>query len=637
MLASIQRSLLLRMGFAFALIATFALVGMVTSVIIADTLRGEATAINRAGALRMQTYAIGTELLQPRPPGDTAHRERVERSLQGFEEKLRSEVLTRIVPRRSTDPARIAYEDIAGSWETQIRPSFLLAVNGPLDPDAFLRMQQQVHGFVDRIDTFVRLLEQKTESKVQLLRFTQGAFLFLTLMVIFITMYLLKNDVLQPLRELLRATEAARQRDFSWRVAHTGNDELGRLGTTFNRMAEELSQSYEDLEARVRDKTAVLERTNRSLDLMYRSLSQLHDADVSDASYGHTLHDLESFLGVGPGIICVVDEDTRRGYRATQTGDAGATGAERCTLESCDACLDRAQTRLSHASRGGTAPRETQLSVPLHDGARLVGLLTLQVPEHLNLEPWQIQLVEGVAKQLGVAMGKQRRLEQAHRLALLEERATIARELHDSLAQGLTYMKILTSRLQAMLGQPGREAQARDAVRELRDSLNDAYRELRELLTTFRIRMDESGLHQALESSVREFAERGRLKIGLSNRVADGELGANAEIHVLQIIREALSNVVKHAGASAATVALTPLPDGRIRITVEDDGRGMPAETSRHGHYGLTIMRERAHKLNADLRIRPGEGGGTRLVVDIDVHAQTGKVHGIEVPIATHD
>jgi two-component system nitrate/nitrite sensor histidine kinase NarX len=620
------------MGFAFALIAAFALIGMMSSVIIADTLRGEATAINRAGALRMQTYAIGIELLTPRPPGDASSGERIERSLQRFENQLHSEVLMHILPRRPSDPVRVAYDEITQSWETRIRPAFALAANAPLDADEFVRLEQHMHAFVHWIDTFVRLLEQKTERKVQLLRFTQGAFLFLTLVVIFVTMYLFRNDVLQPLRELLRATDAVRQRDFSWRVEHTGPDELGRLGTTFNRMAEELSQSYEDLEARVQDKTAVLERTNLSLDLMYRSLSQLHDTDVSGSSYTRTLRDLETFLDVGPGSICVVDEDTHKGYRIAQSESGSISGLERCILESCEDCLDRAQTSIRYRAQGKAMLQERLLNTPLHDGSRLVGLLTLEIPADQPLEPWQIQLVEGVAKHLGIAMGRQRRLEQFHRLALLEERATIARELHDSLAQGLTYLKILASRLQGMLGQPGRVTQANETIRELRESLNDTYRELRELLTTFRIRMDTGGLHKTLESSVREFAERGHLKIGLTNRVADGELGANAEIHVLQIVREALSNVVKHAEASAATVALAPLPDGRIRITVEDDGRGMPSETNRHGHYGLTIMQERAHKLNADLRIRPGEGGGTR--IDIDVRAPTRIDPTVETPTA---
>jgi two-component system, NarL family, nitrate/nitrite sensor histidine kinase NarX len=244
----------------------------------------------------------------------------------------------------------------------------------------------------------------------------------------------------------------------------------------------------------------------------------------------------------------------------------------------------------------------------------------MQIPEGIHLAPWQIELVEGVAQHLAAAIGKQRRTDQYHRVALLEERATIARELHDSLAQALTYLRILVSRLQGMTNRPDRAGQMEAGLRDLRTGLNEAYRELRELLTTFRIRMDEKGLNKALESSVREFAERGQLSIRLNNLLADGELAVNAEIHVLQIVREALSNVVKHAGARHATVALTPLPDGRIRVAVEDDGRGIPSHAARPGHYGLAIIRERARNLNADLQIGPAERGGTRILVEFDPH-----------------
>jgi two-component system, NarL family, nitrate/nitrite sensor histidine kinase NarX len=620
MFNSIQRSLLVRMGFALALIAALALFGIVSSVIIAETLRGEATAINRAGALRMQTYSISTDLLQPRPDSPGAYRARVYSALDQFESKFRSEALTRIVPANPGDPARIAYEGVGQAWESHIRPRLVAVVDTPLDQDGFLLLREDLDAFVGRIDGLVQLLEQKTEAKVQLLRFTQGVSLFLTVVVIFITMYFLRNEVLQPLRDLLRAAEAVRRRDFSWRIQHTGDDELGHLGVTFNLMAQDLSQTYGDLEARVRKKTERLEQTNRSLKLMYRSLIHLHDNSLSGAAYGQTLLELERFLGLGPGSICVVEQDGRKGFRMAETGILDASGGTRCTLASCEACIDGRDTRLSLARNGPGKPGERVLTVPLREGDSLHGLLTMQIPEGINLDPWQIELVEGVAQHLAAAIGKQLRTDQYHRVALLEERATIARELHDSLAQALTYLKILASRLQGLMNRPDREGQMETALRDLREGLNEAYRELRELLTTFRIRMDEKGLNRALESSVREFAERGRLSIRLNNLLADGELGVNAEIHVLQIVREALSNVVKHAGARYATVALTPLPDSRIRIAVEDDGRGIPSDTARHGHYGLAIIRERARNLNADLQIGPAERGGTRIVVEFDPH-----------------
>jgi two-component system nitrate/nitrite sensor histidine kinase NarX len=632
-----SRPLLIRVGFALTLIATLALFGIMSSVIIAQTLRGEASAINRAGVLRMHTYALSTDLLQPSSDTADVRRARIEQALDRFEAKYHSEVLTRAVPANPTDAARQVYEQIWGDWMAVIRPGLMSLVNGAPEPETFIPFRQRLDSFVADIDGLVRLLEQKTESKVQLLRFIQGLSLFLTVVVIFTTMYFLRTEVLQPLRDLLHAADGMRRRDFSRRVRHTGADELGQLGATFNLMAEDLSQTYEELEARVRDKTAALERTNRSLELMYRSLIHLHDTHLSEESYTQTLNEMERFLGLGRGSICMVEDDQRKGFQLAATTEPQALGSTHCALESCAGCLDQKETRLSRTRAGEHAPGERVLSVPLREGSRLVGLLTMSVPDRVTLEPWQIQLVEGVAQHLAIAMGKQRRTEQYHRLALLEERATIARELHDSLAQGLTYMKIQVSRLQGMLNQIDCPPNVTETVQDLRLSLNDAYRELRELLTTFRIRMDESGLNRALESSLREFAARGRLEVELDNRVADGELGVNAEIHVLQIVREALANVVKHAEARSAKVALRPLPEGLIRVSIEDDGHGMSDTRSKHGHYGLMIMHERARKLNSTLRIETSAGGGTRVSLDIDPHALRAESDEPMEEVLTHD
>lgn len=95
---------------------------------------------------------------------------------------------------------------------------------------------------------------------------------------------------------------------------------------------------------------------------------------------------------------------------------------------------------------------------------------------------------------IGVAVGAERRIEQSRRLALLEERAVIARELHDSLAQSLAYLKIQASRLQGAMGSPDRNGEAAEILSELREGLSGTYRQLRELISTFRMKREDEGL-----------------------------------------------------------------------------------------------------------------------------------------------
>ncbi len=209
------------------------------------------------------------------------------------------------------------------------------------------------------------------------------------------------------------------------------------------------------------------------------------------------------------------------------------------------------------------------------------------------------------------------------RQALSEERTAIARELHDSLAQSLSYLKIQVSRTQALLQAhqarlgPG-YLEINTTVEELRSHLNLAYRQLRELITTCRLTMNGRTLEQALEESVEEFAKRSDISFELDNRLSNGILRVSEEMQILHIIREALANIVRHSHASHATVSLRH-SENNIRIDILDNGIGFAAPKRRAQHHGLMIMQERAHSLNGDIRMETSSNGGTHVVVTFPI------------------
>ncbi len=113
---------------------------------------------------------------------------------------------------------------------------------------------EMLKDFVTRIDHMVRLLEHSTESKIKLLSLVQGISLLMTVIIIFIALYDIKCNVVEPLGQLLRASKEASEGKLTARVYYQSDDELGLLGTTFNHMAGELSKIYADLENRVQQK-----------------------------------------------------------------------------------------------------------------------------------------------------------------------------------------------------------------------------------------------------------------------------------------------------------------------------------------------------------------------------------------------
>ncbi len=121
--------------------------------------------------------------------------------------------------------------------------------------------------------------------------------------------------------------------------------------------------------------------------------------------------------------------------------------------------------------------------------------------------------------------------------------------------------------------------------------------------------LDEPGLAAAVRAAVHEFSRHSGQAIQLDYALEHCPLTPNEEIHCLQIIREALSNVVKHADASHCKLSLQQDAAGYIHIYVDDDGVGINMESSPKGHYGLNIMTERAQSLSGKIdisRLQPG-------------------------------
>lgn len=184
-------------------------------------------------------------------------------------------------------------------------------------------------------------------------------------------------------------------------------------------------------------------------------------------------------------------------------------------------------------------------------------------------------------------------------------------------------MKIQVSRLKPLVERSSAGSEASEVLAELREGLNSAYRQLRELLTTFRMRIDGEGLATALQTTVAEFSERGSIPIALEVHLAGCTLTANEEIHALQIVREALSNVLNHSQARQAQVSVSCVDDGSVLASVTDDGIGIHQSAGTH-HYGMTIMEERAKNLGGQLTIENLPASGARVTLHFMPIAQRG-------------
>lgn len=624
-----RRSILLLVALAMLAVTMIGLAGMSVSVVVAERVQGSAGAINVAGSLRRLTHRIASLVAADAAQGHVpAHR--VRDAVAQFDSHFTRAELRRILDRAPDGVFAATYRGVDASWRRSLKPRLdALALAGRAPTAAEVEeLLVEVDAFVEQLNTLVAVLEHDTEASIGDLRQTLAGAIGATLIVVAIALLLLQQRLQRPLADLLAVASRIGRGDFSARAAYTGRNELGRVGAAFNLMASELSKLYRDLERRVEAKTAELQRSNRSLEVLYHAIARLYHAPAATEAYIETLREIEQLLGLDGSLACI---EPRHDGPATVLASTLGPCPDRLVAggdaQACDHCRGQAG-RWSYQREGD----HELLRVPLRDSERHYGTLRFALPAGHRLEDWQRQLVEALSRHIAMALGTARRTEQERLLALQEERSVIARELHDSLAQALSYMKIQAALLQPVLGDPARRGEAETIVADLRTGINAAYRQLRELLVSFRLQMS-GDFPDLLRAAVDEYAGKGGVEVRLETRLADCPLGPNQEVHVLHIIREALSNMVRHAGARHATVSLSCDAAHRVAVVVEDDGVGLgDAVGDVRNHHGMTIMRERAHSLGGELEIGAGSAGGTRVALRFQAQPRPAPLHPVAAP-----
>lgn len=593
---ALHDSVLVRLGLAMGILALLSFASIVTSTVIAENISGQASAINVSGSLRMMSFRSLSEVQQPDKRAQALDTiEQFERRLHGLDRHVQSKTA-------GDSPSKQAINVVTLRWTEHIRPIARAAAEG--NGDALIQMAQDIPGFVQQIDYVVQLIEEDLEHKVRWLRATQFALLTLILLVSLVTSWMLRRQLVQPLAQLLKAAKTVSRGSFSVRVRHVSGDELGQLGRAFNTMVAEIASMYGNLEEKVDEKTRELTRTNESLELLYKVSQKLSASDLTLEQLQGILREVESSLELGHSMICISDNGHLPAHPVV--GDLTPDEVSKwCGQQDCGQCFARTSETLSQQAESSNV-----VVVPIGEAGGLQGTLPIMLRSRDPLPADTARLIETVGHHVSNALINMRRTEEKHRLAVLEERSVIARELHDSIAQSLSYLRIQVTRLEKCIDQG---CDARTIAEELKDGLSSAYRELRELITTFRLRIDERGFGVALEETIAEFSTKLAFPVELHNTLSGIVLSGNEEMHVIRIIREALSNIERHAGATQAAVNISVDAEHTVCIRISDNGRGFnPAEIPEN-HFGTSIMRDRAHILEGELSVDTAAGAGTTI------------------------
>jgi signal transduction histidine kinase len=262
----------------------------------------------------------------------------------------------------------------------------------------------------------------------------------------------------------------------------------------------------------------------------------------------------------------------------------------------------------------------TCLIVPLRDGTARIGWIELYLERPVTLATDEQALLETIAGEIAEAVVSARRRSREERAiyelerAIADERARIARDIHDGLAQTLAFRRMRVDLwLQWLADDPQR---VREELVDLKDTLRDQITELRRAIFALRpIQFDTLGFAGGLHRYIVEFANQHGWDAQVDLGAVPSALSPEIEATCFRIVQESLTNAAKHARATQIIVVIDHIDDG-LAVVVRDNGRGFaPGESSREpaNRIGLRQMRERLAAIHGQLTLLSHPGGGTEV------------------------
>jgi two-component system nitrate/nitrite sensor histidine kinase NarX len=594
-------------------------------------LEGGAAAVNEAGRMRMQTWRLAQTL-----PGQDATR--LQQQLAQFEQTLsllRSGDPSRplFVPRDAESQRTFA--DVQAGW-LALRQLWATAPALSAEQAAQQSAQQaarQAEAFVSRIDAFVSAIETQLARWTTALNAFQFVMMALAIASAVALLYAAYLFVFNPLSRLQAGLARVGEGDLAARVEVDSTDEFGALSVGFNRMAQTLQGLYQNLEARVAEKTLGLETERARLAALYESAAFVAGATSLQTLAQGFAQQVRRVARADASAVRWSDESNQRYLMlASDCLPQHVVDAEQCVPTGgcfCGQPQALAQTRVipiraqpgsempGHCERAGF---ESVISVPVRLHERLVGEINLFYRHTATLSAEDRTLLETLASHLAGAIEGLRAGALEREAAVAEERSLLASELHDSIAQSLSFLKIQAALLRDDI-KKSEPAKVSRTLAELDEGVRESLADVRELLVHFRTRTNSDDIAPALRTTLAKFEHQTGLATHLQLEGEGMPLDADVQVQVLHVVQEALSNVRKHAQAREVWVEVQQSPPWRVEV--RDDGRGFDVNrpNADETHVGLRIMRERAERVGATVEVASVPGSGTCVVLTLPQRA----------------
>jgi two-component system, NarL family, sensor kinase len=374
-----------------------------------------------------------------------------------------------------------------------------------------------------------------------------------------------------------------------------------------------------------------LQRRNRELSILNSIAQALNSSVDLQQALRAVLEQMADLFDLQTGWVWLLDEKTGAPYlAASQNLPPGLTKKQELMEGTCY-CLDSylagdldgaANVNVITCSRlkklvGGTSGLKHHASIPLYAHSKQLGVFNVASPDWRELSNEDLRILYTVGNLLGIAIERARLFNRSAEFGATEERNRLAREIHDTLAQGLTGISLLLETADELLANqldPKRvQRLLKQALTLTQTNLDEARRSVLDLRAA---PLEGRDLADALADLAAGITALGRIEVLYEKIGAIHPLSGRIETGLYRIAQEALSNVEKHSGSQRAWMRLTFQPD-QIILLIEDNGQGFDTAQMEPGHFGMIGLAERVKLLGGNLNLETDPTAGTRILVTV--------------------
>jgi two-component system nitrate/nitrite sensor histidine kinase NarX len=480
-------------------------------------------------------------------------------------------------------------------------------------------LQATAAQLLGHLDAIVSAYEMRAQAKLTLLQSIQAIFLISAVVLLAVGYYLVQAQLLKPLNTLDRAAQRMAAGDLSQPVSAQHDDELGQLAVAFEAMRTEVAAAHDELETRVEQRT-------RELTSAFEFSQEISAQLETDQLLQSVTDRARDLTGAVAASLCSIEHDPSQLILIAQSGSATTwlnlqqsidrdpaqqvVGAGETVTVAADC------TRCAFLS--AHAPGQCAVA-PLRSGDLTLGALCVVRRATTAFDTNETRALTLLANSAAAALANARLAEQqtqqAEQAAIAAERDRLAADLHDNLAQTLSFLNLKSDRVREMI-ETEQDEFATLELAQMKSAIDTAYGQVRAALTGLRDAAPSADdLWTRLEACVAEARAASAAQIDLMIDDASAPaLPRVAQTQAYHIVREALINARRHAQAQQVQINVAR-SNGMAQITITDDGCGFdPNEIDGQHHLGLSIMRTRAQRCGGSLEVRSEPGQGTQIV-----------------------